>query len=42
MATGQTNVKSYNRQLCSLIEAHKARPSLIVSHQLSLQEAPDA
>ena len=42
MGTGQTNVKSYNRQLCRLIELHKAEPSLIVSHQLSLEEAPDA
>jgi threonine dehydrogenase-like Zn-dependent dehydrogenase len=42
MGTGQTNVKNYNRQLCRLIELHKAEPSLIVSHQLSLEEAPDA
>jgi threonine dehydrogenase-like Zn-dependent dehydrogenase len=42
MATGQTNVKNYNRQLCRLIEVGKAKPSLIVSHQLSLDEAPDA
>jgi glutathione-independent formaldehyde dehydrogenase len=42
MATGQTSVKSYNRQLCKLIELGKARPSFIVSHELSLAEAPDA
>lgn len=42
MATGQTNVKSYNRHLCRLIELGKANPSFIVSHELSLQEAPDA
>jgi threonine dehydrogenase-like Zn-dependent dehydrogenase len=42
MGTGQTNVKNYNRQLCRLIETGKAEPSLIVSHQLSLEEAPEA
>jgi threonine dehydrogenase-like Zn-dependent dehydrogenase len=31
---------SYNRQLSTLISAGKARPSLIVSHELSLDEAP--
>jgi glutathione-independent formaldehyde dehydrogenase len=39
---GQTNVKSYNRRLCRIIETHKAQPELIVSHQLSLDEAPEA
>ena len=42
IATGQANVKSYNRQLCTLISAGKAKPSLIVSHELSLDEAPEA
>lgn len=42
MGTGQTNVKAYNRHLCRLIELGKAKPSFIVSHQLSLEEAPDA
>ena len=42
MGTGQTSVKAYNRHLCKLIEAGKARPSFIVSHQLSLEEAPGA
>ena len=42
MATGQTNVKAYNRHLCKLIELGKARPSFIVSHELSLAEGPDA
>jgi glutathione-independent formaldehyde dehydrogenase len=42
MGTGQTNVKSYNRRLCRIIETHKAQPELIVSHQLSLDEAPEA
>jgi threonine dehydrogenase-like Zn-dependent dehydrogenase len=42
MATGQCNVKSYNRNLSKLIEAGKAKPSFLVSHELSLAEAPDA
>ena len=42
IATGQANVKSYNRQLCTLISTGKAKPSLIISHELSLDEAPEA
>lgn len=42
MSTGQANVKSYNRELCELISSGKAKPSKIVSHELSLEEAPDA
>ena len=42
MATRQTSVKAYNRHLCKLIELGKARPSFIVSHELSLEQAPDA
>ncbi len=42
IATGQANVKSYNRQLSTLISSGKAIPSQIVSHQLSLDDAPDA
>lgn len=42
MATGQTNVKHYNRHLCRLIETGRAKPSFIVSHELALEEAPDA
>ncbi|GAB2715589.1 aldehyde dehydrogenase [Hymenobacter frigidus] len=42
IATGQANVKSYNRELCALISSGKAKPSFIVSHELSLDEAPDA
>ena len=42
MATGQANVKSYNRQLCTLIAAGKAKPSSIISHELGLDEAPEA
>ena len=42
IATGQSNVKSYNRQLCTLISSGKAIPSQIISHELSLEEAPEA
>jgi threonine dehydrogenase-like Zn-dependent dehydrogenase len=42
MGTGQANVKAYNRQLRDLIAADKTHPSLIVSHELSLDDAPDA
>ncbi len=42
MGTGQANVKAYNRKLRDLIFAGKAKPSAIVSHQLSLDRAPDA
>lgn len=42
MATGQANVKAYNRQLSGLIEAGTAKPSFIVSHELALSEAPRA
>jgi threonine dehydrogenase-like Zn-dependent dehydrogenase len=42
MGTGQANVKAYNRQLRDLIAADKVKPSMIVSHELSLDEAPDA
>jgi glutathione-independent formaldehyde dehydrogenase len=42
MATGQCNVKTYNRNLCELIAAGKAEPSFLVSHELPLAEAPGA
>ncbi|MDB5109081.1 MAG: aldehyde dehydrogenase, partial [Mucilaginibacter sp.] len=42
IATGQANVKSYNRQLCNLISSGKAKPSAIISHELALEDAPDA
>jgi len=42
MGTGQANVKAYNRHLSNLIHEDKAKPSWIVSHELSLDEAPDA
>ena len=42
MGTGQCNVKAYNRRLMNLIHHGRANPSLIVSHELSLDAAPDA
>jgi glutathione-independent formaldehyde dehydrogenase len=42
MGTGQCPVKRYNEQLRDLIIAARATPSLLVSHELSLDEAPVA
>lgn len=42
MGTGQANVKAYNRYLRNLIHTGRAKPSWIVSHELSLDKAPDA
>ena len=42
IGTGQANVKSYNRKLRDLITAGKAKPSMIVSHELPLSKAVDA
>jgi glutathione-independent formaldehyde dehydrogenase len=42
MGTGQANVKQYNRGLRNLIHQGKLQPSLIVSHELSLDQAVDA
>ena len=42
MGSGQTNVKAYNRRLCRLIHAGRAKPSFLVSHHMTLHEAPDA
>jgi glutathione-independent formaldehyde dehydrogenase len=39
---GQAPVKRYNRQLRDLIVSGKAKPSFIVSHELPLDQAPDA
>jgi glutathione-independent formaldehyde dehydrogenase len=41
MGTGQCPVKRYNRKLRDLIVAGRAEPSFIVSHELSLAEAPE-
>lgn len=37
--TGQANVKAYNRRLCNLIAAGKAKPSFLISHELPLDKA---
>ncbi|HVT75562.1 MAG TPA: glutathione-independent formaldehyde dehydrogenase [Acidimicrobiales bacterium] len=42
MGTGQAPVKRYNRQLRDLIITGHARPSWIVSHELPLDQAPEA
>ncbi|WP_052889324.1 glutathione-independent formaldehyde dehydrogenase [Thermogemmatispora carboxidivorans] len=42
LATGQCNVKRYNRYLRDLIIAGRARPSFIVSHHVPLDNAPTA
>jgi glutathione-independent formaldehyde dehydrogenase len=42
LGTGQCNVKRYNRQLRDMIIEGRARPSFVVSHELSLDEAPQA
>ena len=42
MGTGQCPVKRYNRRLRDLIAGGKANPSWIVSHELSLEDAPNA
>ena len=42
IGTGQANVKAYNRYLRDLIHAGRANPSWVISHELSLDEAPDA
>ena len=42
MGSGQCNVKKYNRHLSNLIATGKAKPSFLVSHELSLDEAPTA
>ncbi len=41
LGTGQSNVKQYNRQLRDLIIEGRADPSWVVSHRVSLDEAPE-
>jgi threonine dehydrogenase-like Zn-dependent dehydrogenase len=41
IATGQCNVKAYNRELRNLIHVGRAKPSFIVSHNLPLDKAPE-
>ncbi|KAL5498662.1 hypothetical protein ACEPAH_2017 [Sanghuangporus vaninii] len=42
VATGLCDVKAYNRYLRDLIVAGKAKPSFVVSHHLTLEDAPVA
>ena len=42
LGTGQCPVKAYNRYLGRLIEQEKVKPSWIVSHELPLEQAPEA
>jgi len=42
MGHGRCPVKRYNHQLRDLIIRGKAQPALIVSHELPLDQAPDA
>jgi len=42
IGTGQANVKAYNRLLSKLIEHDRVKPSWIVSHELPLEQAPEA
>jgi glutathione-independent formaldehyde dehydrogenase len=41
MGTGQANVKQYNRQLRNLIHRDKLNPGIIVSHELTLDQAAE-
>jgi glutathione-independent formaldehyde dehydrogenase len=42
VGVGQAPVKRYNRHLRELVHLGKAKPSWIVSHNLSLEEGSDA
>jgi glutathione-independent formaldehyde dehydrogenase len=42
MGTGQAPVKKYNEYLRDLIVSGRARPSLIVSHHIKIDQAPEA
>ncbi|AXI76514.1 glutathione-independent formaldehyde dehydrogenase [Peterkaempfera bronchialis] len=42
VGNGQCNVKAYNRRLRNLVHSGKAKPSWIVSHEIPLEEAPEA
>ncbi|KAJ7911837.1 hypothetical protein B0H13DRAFT_2251050 [Mycena leptocephala] len=42
VGTGQCNVKAYNRYLRDLIISGRAKPSFVVSHNVSLNDAADA
>ncbi len=42
IGTGQCNVKAYNRYLRDLIISGRADPSFVVSHNVGIEEAPEA
>ena len=42
LKTGQCNVKRHNAYLRDLITAGKAKPSFVVSHEVSIDDAADA
>jgi glutathione-independent formaldehyde dehydrogenase len=42
VGSGQCNVKRYNRRLRQLIHDDRAAPSFLVSHELPLEQAPQA
>ncbi len=42
LGTGQCNVKQYNAYLRDMIAAERASPGFVVSHEIGLDEAPDA
>lgn len=42
ITVGQAPVKQYNRRLRNLIHMDKAKPSFLVSHEIGLDEAPNA
>lgn len=42
LGTGQCNVKAYNRYLRDLIISGRAKPSFVVSHECSIDEAVEA
>jgi glutathione-independent formaldehyde dehydrogenase len=42
MGMGQANVKRYNRQLRDMIIEGRAKPGFVVSHDVSLDQAPEA
>jgi glutathione-independent formaldehyde dehydrogenase len=42
LGTGRADVKRYDRQLRDLITEGRARPSFVVSHELPLDQAPQA
>jgi threonine dehydrogenase-like Zn-dependent dehydrogenase len=41
LKTGQTHMMRYMKPLLELIEQHKIDPSFVISHRVSLDEAPE-